>query len=436
MAGNALQVEHWPVGRLLPSARNPRVHGEEQILQLCASIREFGFCNPVLVDPEGEIIAGEARWRAAERLGLGELPVIVLGYLTPRQRDAYRIADNRLALNASWNDELLGQVLRELHGAGVALPVLGFSAKELDALLEPPPAAPAGRKGKDEAAPPPAAPVTRPGDLWHLGDHRLVCGDSTDANVVGRVMAGGAAKVAVLDPPGNEPADLIFTDPPYGMAYGGGRKRSDGTVKHWGMILGDDAQGADLTRLVHGALANAVNFAKPESAIYVCLTWRTYGEFATAIRACGLVPASCIVWNKGSIGLGLAAHYRPQHEFILYCRGKAWFGGKAESDVWTISRGAVGEYVHPTQKPVELIERAVRNSSRAGDVVLDVFGGSGSTLIACETLGRKARLVELDPKYCDAIVQRWQDFTGRAALLAGDGRPFEEVAGERRSLAA
>jgi len=187
--------------------------------------------------------------------------------------------------------------------------------------------------------------------------------------------------------------------------------------------------------LVRDALGNAINFSRPERAIYVCLTWRTDVEFKQAIEACGLKVAACIVWDKKSIGLG-NSHYRPQHEFIFYCRGDRWFGGKSESDVWECSRGATVDYVHPTQKPVELIERAVRNSSRAGEVVLDLFGGSGSTLIACETLGRQARLMELDPKFCDAIVRRWQDFAGEAARLAGDGRTFEEVAAERGGAAA
>ncbi len=213
-------------------------------------------------------------------------------------------------------------------------------------------------------------------------------------------------------------ADLVVTDPPYGMSFGAGKEAGStpkgALVKAHGMILGDDAHGDALVALVSGAIGRAREWSKPAAAVYVCLTWRTYSEFWAALAACGLKVASCIVWDKGSIGLG-HQHYRPQHEFVFYCHGEAWYGGKAEGDVWTLSRGHTGDYVHPTQKPVGLLERAIRNSSRAGDLVLDVFGGSGSTLIACERLGRVARLVELDPKYCDAIVRRWEKYTGREA---------------------
>lgn len=446
MRPNELRVEFWSVADLRPSPRNPRVHSDEQVDQICASIREFGFTNPVLIDPSGEIIAGEGRWLAARRLALGDVPVIVLAHLTPVQCEAYRVADNKIPLNASWNEKLLSEVVRGLDAAGFRMPVLGFSAKELDHLLEPPPVG--GRTDPDAAPPLEPVLITRPGDLWEMRGHRLLCGDSTSVEAVALLMRGGVARMSVVDPPGNEPpdmlfgtepADLVFTDPPYGMSCGGGRAAGTSApgarVKAHGMIKGDDAKGEDLVALVRGALRNAINFSRADTAIYVCLTWRTYAEFREALSACGLAIAACIVWDKGSIGLG-NSHYRPQHEFIFYCKGERWFGGKAEGDLWQCSRGATAEYVHPTQKPVELIERAIRNSSRAGDVVLDLFGGSGSTLIACESLGRQARLVDLDPKYCDAIVRRWEAFTGDVARLAGDGRTFEEVAAERGAAAA
>jgi DNA modification methylase len=192
------------------------------------------------------------------------------------------------------------------------------------------------------------------------------------------------------------------------------------------MIIGDDKTGDDLVALVRDALSTAMASSKSGAATYVCFPWRTYSEFEAALESCGLKVSACIVWDKKSIGLG-NANYRPQHEFIFYCKGEAWYGDKSQSDVWSLSRGATGKYVHPTQKPVELIEQALSNSSKGGDTVLDLFGGSGSTLIACEKTGREARLMELDPKYVDVIVKRWQEFTGKQAALESDGRTFTEV---------
>jgi len=200
-------------------------------------------------------------------------------------------------------------------------------------------------------------------------------------------------------------------------------------VKAHGMILGDDKTGDDLIALVKDALTSAVAVSKAGSASYVCFPWRTYSEFEAALAGCGLDVSACIVWDKKSIGLG-NANYRPQHEFIFYCKGGAWYGDRAQSDVWALSRGATGEYVHPTQKPVELIERAIGNSSKAGDSILDLFGGSGSTLIACEKTGRHARLMELDPKYVDVIVRRWQEFTGKQAVLESTGENFPSIKAE------
>jgi len=200
------------------------------------------------------------------------------------------------------------------------------------------------------------------------------------------------------------------------------------------MILNDDLQGDDLIGLVRDALATSIAVSKQGAPLYACFTWRTYAEFEAALESLGKEVKACIVWDKKSIGLG-NSHYRPQHEFIFYCGGQ-WHGDKSQSDVWNMSRGSTGEYVHPTQKPVELIERALNNSSKAGDVVVDCFGGSGSTLIACEKTARDCRMMELDPKYCDVIIQRWQDFTGQTATLEGDGRTFDELKAERTNAVA
>ena len=197
-------------------------------------------------------------------------------------------------------------------------------------------------------------------------------------------------------------------------------------MKAHGPIMGDDKTGEDLIALVRDALATAVASSKSGAAAYVCFPWRTYSEFEAALGACGLDISACIVWDKKSIGLG-NSNYRPQHEFIFYCKGGSWFGDRSQSDVWYMSRGSTSAYVHPTQKPVELIERALNNSSKCGDTILDLFGGSGSTLIACEKTGRESRLMELDPKYCDVIVKRWQEFTGKTATLESTGQPFIPV---------
>ena len=198
-------------------------------------------------------------------------------------------------------------------------------------------------------------------------------------------------------------------------------------IKAHGMIIGDDLQGDDLLQMVSDSIGNATTSGKEGAAVYVCFTWRTYTEFHTALSGIDLEPKACIVWDKKSVGLG-NSNYRPQHEFIFYCKGQ-WYGDKAQSDVWYMSRGATGAYVHPTQKPVELIERAVTNSSKAGDLIHDCFGGSGSTLIACEKTGRHSRLMELDPKYVDVIVKRWQDYTGKEAILESTNETFEVVSG-------
>ena len=300
---------------------------------------------------------------------------------------------------------------------------IGFDPDELGRLLEPVIDDAVGAPVDiDRAAEPPAVPVTKPGYVWCLGPHRLICGDSTKPETFQRLfLEPGRARMLLADPPAPAPsAELIVTDPPYGMAYGGGRAAGStekgAVVKAHGAILNDELRGDALVSLVRDGLVEAQRFAREGAAVYVCLTWRTYSEFEAAVKAAGLEVAACIVWDKKSIGLG-QSHYRPQHEFIFYCRGKLWNGGRDEGDVWEYSRGATGEYVHPTQKPVSLLERAIQNSSVVGDIVLDMFGGSGSTLIACERLKRVARLVELDPKYCDAIVRRWEEFTGLQAVL-------------------
>ncbi len=394
---------------LIPYTNNARTHSDEQVEQLARFIDEYGFTNPVLIDNDNGIIAGHGRLLAAERLELKEVPTLCLGWLTEEQKRAYVIADNQVALNADWDLTMLQAEVQALVDAAFDTDLLGFSDSELDNIL----GSEEGIMGDDDVPEVPEIPVSVLGDVWILGDHKLLCGDSTDRESYNALL-------------GLERADLIFTDPPYGMSYGGGRAAGSSAVgarvKAHGPILGDNLEGDSLIALVKDAISEARTVTKPGAGAYVCFTWRTYAQFEEALQDFGI--KCCIVWDKQSIGLG-HSHYRPQHEFIFYCNGP-WYGGRDESDVWKMSRGSTGEYVHPTQKPVELIERALTNSSKRGDIVLDSFGGSGSTLIACEKTGRNARLIELDPKYVDVIVKRWERYTGLSAVTAA-GQSFAEV---------
>ena len=411
-----LTVERWPVARLRPAFDNPRRHPASQLAKLQNSLRNYGFTNPILATPDGEIIAGEARWTAAKAEGLLEVPVIVLHHLLPAQVKAYRIADNRIPLDAVWDDELLKGVISELEQAKFDLPSLGFDDRELRKVLE----TVVLPVDQEKAPAAPKKPVSQPGDLWLCGRHRVFCGDSTKPESYAVLMDESKPGAAVLiDAIAN--ADLVFTDPPYGMKYN--------SKKH-GMIINDDAKGDELVSLVRDALKQARAASRVGASTYVCLTWRTYADFLLALKQADLDIAACIVWDKGSVGLG-SQHYRPQHEFIFYCRGESWYGGKGESDVWKLKRDCTANYEHPTQKPVALIERALVNSTCRGDIVLDPFGGSGSTLMAAERLGRSARLIELDPKYVDVIVRRWETVTGQEAVHMDMATTFKEVSALR-----
>ena len=410
-----LDIKYLKRDQLIPYVNNSRTHDSSQVKQIASSIKEFGFTNPLLIDEDGGIIAGHGRLLAADLLGIDQVPTITLVGLTEAQRKAYVIADNQLALNAGWDLETLKVELDRLTELDFDVDLLGFDDDFLSSFLDEPSE---GLTDEDAVPDAPENPVTVEGDVWILGNHRLMCGDSTSIDAVDRLMDG-------------QKADMVFTDPPYGMSYGGGRAgkigSTDGTVKKHGVILGDTFKGNDLIGMIRDAVGSAVTVSKSGSSKYICFPWRTYSEFEEALAQIDLTPTACIVWDKKSIGLG-NANYRPQHEFIFYAKGENWHGDKAQSDVWYMSRGATGQYVHPTQKPVELIEKAINNSSKGQDVVIDVFGGSGSTLIACEKTNRYCRMMELDPKYCDVIVKRWEEFTGKEAVLESSGKTYSEAA--------
>jgi DNA modification methylase len=408
-----IQVQQTPVDALIPFARNARTHSDEQVKQIAASIREFGFNNPILIRDDLTVIAGHGRLAAAKVLGLKEVPTISLAHLTPLQVRAYVLADNKLALNAGWDDEMLALELQELALEGFDAALAGFDDVEIGALLAD--KTEEGLTDEDAVPEAPKEPTTKMGDVWLLGNHRVMCGDSTSVDAMNKLMDGTKA-------------DMVFTDPPYGMSYSGGRGKHE-TWKGGNKrpaVLNDGLEGAGLLTLLRDSLTCAKVCSKSGSAAYVCFPWRTYAEFQESVIGAGFEINACIVWDKKSIGLG-QSHFRPQHEFIFYSQGDSWFGGKGESDVWYMTRGNTGAYVHPTQKPIELVERAITNSSKNGDVVIDCFGGSGSTLIACEKTGRANRSMELEPKYCDVIVKRWQDFTGKKAVLESNGKTFDEL---------
>ena len=402
-----MKIEKLKIEEIIPYARNPRVNAVS-VDKVASSIKEFGFRQPLVLDEKYTILAGHTRLLASKKLGLKEVPVHIANGLSEGQKKAYRIMDNRSSEDSEWDEELLSLELMDLQDNEFDLGLTGFTPEELSALLS----LNEMREGlTDEDAVPdlPEEPTTKLGDLWLLGKHRLLCGDSTSIDVVEQLMDGNKA-------------DLVFTDPPYGISYGGGRAAGTSAkgalVKAHGEILGDDKRGDELLDLLIGSIGSLKTFSKGGSPFYVCLNYKNYSLFEEALKQVGLSVTTCIVWDKKSIGLG-RSNYRPQHEFIFYYKGDQWLGEKNENDVWYMSRVATVEYLHPTQKPVELIERAIKNSSKLEDLIADIFMGSGSTLIACEKLARKCFGIELDPKYCDVIVQRWEEFTGKKAKLDG-----------------
>jgi DNA modification methylase len=415
-----LQVEQWPIDRLIPYARNSRTHSDEQIAQVAASIVEFGWTSPILVGANGVIIAGHARLLAARKLKMAEVPVIVLGHLTEAQRRALVLADNKLALNAGWDADMLRVELQDLDVNGFNLDLIGFSAEELEIILADPEATNEGLTDEDAVPETPESAVTVPGDVWILGEHRLLCGDATQMEAVEKVLAGGLA-------------DMVFCDPPYNVNYGATMKD---TLRGTHRPIANDNLGSDFERFLRDACVNMLAVCK--GGLYICMSSSEIHTLQRVFREAGGHWSTFVVWAKNTFTMG-RSDYQRQYEPILYGWKEGadhfWCGARDQGDVWFIKKPHVND-LHPTMKPVELVERAVRNSSKGRDTVLDVFGGSGTTLIACEKVGRHARLIELEPKYCDVIIRRWQEFTGQEATLDSDGKSYNGVAGERGAVAA
>ena len=401
------KVEQWPIEKLIPYAKNSRTHSEEQVAQIAASIKEWGFTTAVLVDETGSLIAGHGRLMAARKLGMTSLPVMVAKGWTDAQKRAYVLADNKLALNAGWDNDLLALELAELGDLGFDLELTGFTDEEIKALM--PVELTEGLTDPDEAPPAPENPVTVPGDVWVMGQHRLLCGDSTSVDDLAKLCEG-------------QMVDMWLTDPPYNVAYEGGTKEK--------LTIQNDSMGDDQFRqFLRDAYTAADTVMKSGAVFYI---WHADSEgynFRGAAKDAGWTVRQCLIWKKSSLVLG-RQDYQWQHEPCLYGwkdgAGHLWASDRKQTTILEFDKPARnGE--HPTMKPVALFEYQLLNNTKGGDIVLDSFGGSGTTLIAAEKNGRVARLMELDPKYCDVIVKRWQDFTGKIATHAETGQPFAEV---------
>lgn len=429
------RIEMMPVGSLKPYARNARTHSRRQVQQIANSIRKFGFTNPVLISDEGEIIAGHGRVLAARELGLDEVPTLRLSHLNAEERRAYVIADNKLAENAGWDTETLAIELQALIDIDFDVTLTGFSLAEIDFVIEQGTAADAS--GLDAVPEIAQVAISGMGDLWLLGEHRLLCGDSQSREVVDRLLGGARA-------------DLIFTDPPYNVKIDG-HTGGLGSIKHREFAFAaGEMTSAQFTTFLTTTLGNAAAVSKDGAIAFVCMDWRHMRELLDAGDAVFSELKNLCVWNKTNGGMG--SFYRSKHELIFVFKigtlpHTSSFGlgetGRYRTNVWDyagISSLGAGRNdtlaMHPTVKPVALVADAIKDCSRRGEIVLDLFGGSGSTLMAAASCGRRGYLLEYDPLYCDTIIRRWEQYSGKSARLDGTDLSFEDIAMERQRPSA
>ncbi len=415
-------IVHTDIQALTPFDKNARKHSKKQLKQIAGSIEEFGFTNPILIDQNNTILAGHGRVEAAKLLGMKEVPCVYIEHLSEEQKRAYVLADNQLALNATWDEDLLAQELKALSeiDLGFDIETIGFSIAEIDTLIgevEPE----EDHDPKDDVIPSQVEARVQLGDIWQLGDHRLICGDSLDADVVGKLMD-------------SETATMVFTDPPYNVKIDG-HVGGKGKIKHdeFAMASGEMSQ-SQFTGFLRKTFENLTRFAKDGSIHFICMDWRHMREVMDAAEGVYTDLKNLIVWAKDNGGMG--TFYRSRHEMIFaYKHGTAEHinsfelgqHGRYRTNVWQY-RGANLEELkmHPTVKPVQMIADAMKDCSGRNDIVLDLFGGSGSTLIAAEKTGRHARLCELDPHYCDVILARWEKYAkDEGACVWRDGVPFD-----------
>ena len=400
------QAAIWEsIDALSPWKDNPRKNNGA-ISHVAESIKRFGFASPIIArSADKTIIAGHTRYEAAKKLGLEKIPVRYLD-LDPADSRLLALADNKIGEIAEWDEDKLEKVMQELLDEGISLDDIGWSDDELGKIVD----ELKQEEIKEDEVPEAdeeGEPDSKLGEVYELGEHRLICGDSTHPETWEKLMQG-------------EKAELLFTDPPYGMSFKSNRHQK------FSMIKNDNAAGEDLLNLVIKPIKQALNYSCTN--LYICFTWRYYSVFEKAIKENNLEIKSCIVWNKKNFGMGnLHRDYRPQHEFIFYCTDGEFYGDRSQSDVWSISRENTSgdqsrlDYKHPTQKPVAIPAKAIINSSKKNNLIVDAFGGSGSTLIAAAQTKRRARLVELDPKYCDVIRRRWTQYAKDHNLEVGPG---------------
>ena len=433
-----MEYELIPTIKLHPYERNARTHTPEQIGQVAESIREFGWTNPVIIDGSNGIIAGHGRVKAAELLGIDQVPTIRLTDLSDAQKRAYILADNQLALNAGWDEDILHTELTAIADMGFDLSIIGFEGNELDQMLGD--RTPAGTTDEDDVPDAPTNATTQPGDVWILGDHVLLCGDSTTPDCFEQMLQGDLAHT-------------VWTDPPYNVDY-------TGKTKDAMKIDNDNMGSAEFEEFLTAAFTHSAHHTQPGRCIYIAYASERVSDFRTAAAQAGFEIKQELVWVKSHFVLG-RQDYQWQHESILYGwrpgAAHCWFGEydkttvfDDDTDLTQLDRDQLFAIVqelreqstvirvkkpnknllHPTMKPVDLITRMIKCTTRQGELVLDPFGGSGSTLIACEKTRRHARLIELDPRFCDVIVNRWQEYTGKNAYL-DNGDAFEAIANAR-----
>jgi DNA modification methylase len=434
-----MKIENTPVGELRPYERNARTHSKRQIRQIAKSIQKFGFCNPVLVDNENQIIAGHGRVEAAKLLGIDTVPTCRLSHLSQAEKRAYILADNRLAEKAGWDKEMLAIELQGLIDLDFDIELTGFEMPEIDIILEDDREA-KGEPGGPEDDVPERAPgpaVSLLGDLWLLRNHQLLCADARAQAGYDKLLEGTKA-------------EFVFTDPPYNVAIDG-NVCGLGRIRHreFAMASGEMSE-AEFTNFLQAVFARLVENTSDGSIHDICMDWRHMSEMLTAGRGVYSELKNLCVWNKSNAGMG--SFYRSKHELIfVWKNGSAAHinnfelgqHGRNRANVWdhpgisAMRPGRLEELaMHPTVKPVALVADAIKDCSRRAGLVLDPFCGSGTVLIAAERTGRKARAMEIDPHYVDVAVRRWQAYTGKTAVLAASGETFETVEEHRAASPA
>lgn len=398
------KVERRLVADLIPYIRNARTHSPEQVDQIAASIKEWGWTTPVLISEDGMLIAGHGRVMAAKKLGLKDIPVMVAAGWSEAQKRAYVLADNKLALNAGWDNNLLKIELEDLKDLDFDLDLTGFGADELAVLLA---EKTEGKTDPDDIPDAPAIPVSELGDVWLLGKHRLVCGDCTNITDVDKLMAG-------------DRASMVFTDPPYGVEYQSNMRTKSQKFD----VLANDDKYLDIAPIIE---------AFSDGWVFVWTSWKVQTKWIEQFSGLGY-PTNIVIWHKPGGGIGdLRRTFSSDYEVALVWHRGAELCGKRIGSVWTVNKDGASTYLHPTQKPVALAGEAIDKTTKNNAIVLDLFCGSGSTLIACEQSGRLARMMELSPAYVDVAIERWQNFTGQEAILEATGQTFKSMK-EARSV--